>query len=76
VIIEPYIVDFACLEAELIVEADGGQHLGQRAYDKRRTATLEGMGFSVLRFCNHEILHETQGVLEQIESALNNIPSP
>ena len=29
VVIEPYIVDFICLEARLIVEADGGQHLEQ-----------------------------------------------
>ena len=29
VVIEPYIVDFVCLEAKLIIEADGGQHLEQ-----------------------------------------------
>ncbi|MCW8964753.1 MAG: DUF559 domain-containing protein, partial [Gammaproteobacteria bacterium] len=26
VVIEPYIVDFVCLETRLIIEADGGQH--------------------------------------------------
>jgi very-short-patch-repair endonuclease len=76
VIIDPYIVDFACLEARLIVEADGGQHVEQMAYDKRRTSYLESIGYRVLRFWNHEILHETQSVLERIESALNNAPSP
>jgi len=76
VIIEPYIVDFACLEAKLIVEADGGQHVDQMAYDKRRTSYLESIGYRVLRFWNNEILHETQSVLERIESALNNAPSP
>jgi len=25
-VIDPYIVDFACLERWLIIEADGGQH--------------------------------------------------
>lgn len=25
-VIEPYIVDFVCIEAKLIIEADGGQH--------------------------------------------------
>ena len=29
VVIEPYIVDIACLEANLIIEADGGQHAEQ-----------------------------------------------
>ena len=35
VVIEPYIVDFICLEARLIVEADGGQHLVQVESDVR-----------------------------------------
>ena len=76
VIIDPYIVDFACLEAKLIVEADGGQHVDQMAYDQRRTALLESMGFRVLRFWNHEILSELQSVLGQIESALIESPHP
>ena len=29
VVIEPYIVDFLCYEAMLIIEADGGQHTEQ-----------------------------------------------
>jgi len=74
--IDPYIVDFACLEAKLIIEADGGQHVDQMAYDKRRASYLESIGYRVLRFWNNEILHETQSVLERIESALNNAPSP
>ena len=68
VVIAPYIVDFVCLEAMLIIEADGGQHSEQQAYDQRRTALLEGMGYRVLRFWNHEILRETEAVLEQIAS--------
>jgi very-short-patch-repair endonuclease len=76
VIIDPYIVDFACPEAKLIIEADGGQHVDQMAYDKRRTSYLESLGYRVLRFWNHEISHETQSVLERIESTQNNVPSP
>jgi very-short-patch-repair endonuclease len=68
VVIAPYIVDFVCLEAMLIIEADGGQHSEQQAYAQRRTALLEGMGYRVLRFWNHEILRETEAVLEQIAS--------
>ncbi len=70
VVIAPYIVDFACLEAMLIIEADGGQHSGQQAYDEKRTATLERMGYRVLRFWNHEILGDTEAVLERIASVL------
>lgn len=76
VIIEPYIVDFACFETKLIVEADGGQHAEQRAYDGRRSAYLEAMGYRVLRFWNHEILAETEAVLERICGALIESPHP
>jgi len=76
VIINRYIDDFACLEAKLIIEADGGQHVERMAYDKTRTSCLESIGFRVLRFWNHEILYETQSVLERIESALTDTPSP
>ena len=70
VVIEPYIVDFVCLKAKLVVEADGGQHAEQVAYDARRTVRLEGMGYRVIRFWNHEILTELHTVLEQIAEVL------
>jgi very-short-patch-repair endonuclease len=38
VVIEPYIVDFVCPKAGLIIEADGGQHAKQARYDDQRTA--------------------------------------
>ena len=75
-VIEPYIVDFVCLEARLIIEADGGQHSSQVAYDVKRTARLEAMGYRVMRFWNHEILGELQCVLDQIHAALVEAPSP
>jgi len=75
-VIEPYIVDFVCLEAKLIIEADGGQHSEQLAYDAMRTARLEAMGYRVMRFWNHEILGELTSVLEQIQLALIENPSP
>ena len=74
VVIEPYIVDFVCLEARLIVEADGGQHLEQAADDFKRSVFLESRGYKVLRFWNHEILCDIQIVLEQIHSSLIESP--
>ena len=76
VVIEPYIVDFVCLEASLIIEADGGQHSERVAYDVGRTVWLESMGYRVIRFWNHEILGDLQSVLEQIRAALIGVPSP
>ena len=76
VVIEPYIVDFVCLEARLIVEADGGQHQEQAADDLKRSVFLESLGYKVIRFWNHEILCDIQAVLEQIHSSLIEAPSP
>jgi very-short-patch-repair endonuclease len=69
-IIEPYIVDFACIEAKLIIEADGSQHAEQQINDDRRTAYLESLGYRVLRFWNHEILTATPDVLASIQRVL------
>jgi very-short-patch-repair endonuclease len=71
-----YIVDFACLETALIVEIDGGQHAEdvQRETDRTRDQWLEGEGFTVLRFWNHEVLANTEGVLEAIRQACQGLP--
>ena len=76
VVIEPYIVDFICLDARLIVEADGGQHLEQAEDDLKRTIFLESLGYTVMRFWNHEILGDIHNVLERIHDSLIEVPSP
>ena len=76
VVVEPYIVDFVCIEAMLIIEADGGQHVEQQSYDEQRTAHLESLGYRVLRFWNHEILNELDSVVSQIASELIRPPLP
>ncbi|HEV8695680.1 MAG TPA: DUF559 domain-containing protein [Lysobacter sp.] len=63
--IGPFIVDFVCLEIGVIVEADGGQH-GETDRDACRDCYLSDRGFHVLRFWNHEILCETDVVLDRI----------
>ncbi|AMJ57846.1 MULTISPECIES: endonuclease domain-containing protein [Stenotrophomonas] len=65
-----YIADFVCLEARLIVELDGGQHLEQRAYDQQRSEVLQRLGFRVLRYWNDEVLLRMPAVLEDILRAL------
>jgi very-short-patch-repair endonuclease len=72
--IPPYIVDFACIEARLIVEVDGGQHARPGDHD-RRDATLHRKGWRVLRFWNNEVLENRAGVLQTISEALGAWPS-
>ena len=56
--IGPYIVDFYCSAAKLVVELDGDQHGvdGHLRYDETRTRWLTANGCRVLRFSNTELL--------------------
>jgi len=72
-IIEPYIVDFACLELKLIIELDGGQHANQTEQDAQRSLFLSQRGFSVIRFWNNEVIDNAEGVLETIRLAILEI---
>ncbi len=67
--IDHYIVDFACLDARLIVEVDGGQHSDSDS-DRRRDAYLQAQGFRVLRFWNNDVLGNREGVMARITEAL------
>ncbi|MFD1282396.1 endonuclease domain-containing protein [Methylobacterium goesingense] len=74
----PYVADFCCLSARLIVEVDGGQHTLDHSivYDEARTISLERQGFRVLRVTNTDVMHRIDDVLETIRAALAIIPSP
>jgi adenine-specific DNA-methyltransferase len=77
--IGPFFADFACCEAGLVVELDGGQHFepGAIAADARRSAVLERAGFAVLRFDNRQVLAEAGAVLAAIHHWLStNHPHP
>ena len=65
-----YIADFACLDAKLVIEVDGGQHLEQRDYDARRDAELVERGYQVLRFWDNDVLLNIESVLVVILQAL------
>src|SRR5262245_13645291 len=64
--IGPYIVDFVCLEKNVVVEVDGGQHRQHRSYDARRDGWLRGKGFTVLRFWDDEVLKQVENVKQAI----------
>lgn len=63
--IGPYVADFACLSARMVVELDGGQH-NESAHDAVRDAYLRAEGWRVLRFWNNEANTNIEGVLMQI----------
>ena len=64
--IGPYIVDFFCRDALLIVELDGDSHAGKEDADKKRQGELEQCGYKLLRFWNPEVYDELESVLDTI----------
>ncbi|WP_340644213.1 endonuclease domain-containing protein [Phenylobacterium sp.] len=75
----PYVVDFVCHSARLIVEVDGKVHeLEQVALrDLDRATWLEGRGYRVLRVTNDEVTGDIASVLTRILSALGaGTPTP
>jgi len=62
-----YVVDFVCFEHRLIIECDGFQH-ADNPRDVQRDDWLRAQGFAVVRFWNHEIMHEGENVLNTILS--------
>jgi len=61
-----YVVDFVALDLKLIVEIDGGQHAERAMQDAERTRALEESGCNVVRFWNHDVLGNIDGVLESL----------
>jgi very-short-patch-repair endonuclease len=76
--IGPYVADFVCHEAKLIIEVDGSQHFeaAQMQRDVRRDVFLSAKGFRVLRFNNYDVMTNRTGVVETIAAALRAAPSP
>lgn len=64
----PYVADFCCVAAKLIVEVDGGQHSPKK--DAAGTAALRNKGFRTIRFWNNDVLQNMDGVLTVLLEAL------
>lgn len=65
-----YVVDFYCNESKLAIELDGNSHneAEGKEYDKSRTALLNELGITVLRFWNEEVIKDPANVLQKISA--------
>jgi very-short-patch-repair endonuclease len=69
----PYICDFYCADAELVVECDGPVH-GEyriRKHDWTRERYMKSSGLMVVRVSNEEVLEDVARVVQQIGEAVS-----
>jgi len=76
VVIGPYIADFVCLAARLVIEVDGSQHGNEldRRHDEMRTRWLQSEGYRVIRFWNNDVMNRTEAVIETIHGLIHATP--
>ena len=72
-VIGPYIVDFYCAAAKLVIELDGSQQYEEagKEADEARDAYLSSLGLQVLRYSNLDINRDLPAVCADI---LNHLP--
>jgi len=72
--IGPYVVDFACHHAKVVIEVDGDTHgtTTGAAQDARRDAFLKRDGYAILRFSNRDVVGNPEGVSIIITNTLAN----
>ena len=71
-IIGPYIADFYCSQAKLVVEVDGSQHFEEQGKrnDQTRSSYFESLGLKVIRISNAEINKNLSGVCEFLDDQI------
>jgi very-short-patch-repair endonuclease len=75
--IGPYVVDFVCHHAALVIEVDGEQHdaASERARDLRRDVYLRNRGYAVLRVSTADLMGDTwEAVEKQVSAVLEGKP--
>jgi very-short-patch-repair endonuclease len=70
--IGPYIADFYCHDAALVIEVDGSTHRSdRRARDAQRDSWMVSRGLMVLRVTTDELWNNLDGVLRTIRKIAN-----
>jgi very-short-patch-repair endonuclease len=70
--IGPYIADFACMTARVIVEVDGATHGtdAQREHDRVRSTYMKRQGWRIVRVWNDDVYKRLNDVLDLIEDEI------
>ena len=68
-----YIVDFICRKLYLIIEIDGNSHFLKSEADFKKETYLKGLGYTILRFSEGEVVHKIDDVVSDISYAVEAI---
>ena len=71
--IGPYVVDFYCHSAALVVEVDGMSHDDKTAQDAERSMYLAAQGLRILRVQNRDVMDDLDAVSREI-ARLGGVP--
>jgi len=71
----PFIADFYCSAARLVVEVDGISHIDSRT-DARRDAWMKSQGIDLFRISNHDVPSNLEGVVVAIQRRAASTPPP
>ena len=74
--LDEYIVDFYCAELMLAIEIDGHTQAEQQEYDEARTRKLEALGVAVVRSTNADVMHNLEGVYEDLRKRVGERKPP
>ena len=74
----PYIADFYCAAARLVIEVDGAEHteIARMARDERRDEYLRSLGYQVLRIPAGDVFRDADEVVQGIVQAALSPPPP
>ena len=66
--IDPYVADFCCVEASLIVEVDGAVHDApdQLRHDAARDGFLRASGFDVVRLSAADVMSDPDAAADRV----------
>lgn len=66
-----FIVDFYCASLRWVIEIDGDSHAENPLYDIERTQILQRYGLAVIRYSNHDVMHNISGVYDDLAGRLH-----
>lgn len=74
--IGPFVADFYCPAAKLVIEVDGAVHDGQQDADSKRDAYMISLGLSVIRIPAADVLADREAVADGIYRLCEAVAGP